>query len=89
MEGHVLLPRLSCSGYVSFIFDTGADTCLLMPLDAQLMGIDYGLLESEISTLGIGGVSENFIESARLVLSMTKRCTRTNSSCMPASPRKN
>ena len=66
MEGHVLLPRLGWSGYVSFIFDTGADTSLLMPLDAQRMGIDYGLFENEESTLGIGGASENFIEPAYL-----------------------
>ena len=67
MEGHVLLPRLGLSGNVSFIFDTGADTSLLMPLDAQRMGIDYGLLGNELSTLGIGGESENFTESAYLV----------------------
>ena len=62
MEGHVLLPRLGWSGNVSFIFDTGADTTLLMPLDAQRMGIDYGLFENEVSTLGIGGESTNFSE---------------------------
>lgn len=66
MEGHVLLPRLRWSGNVSFIFDTGADTSLLMPLDAQRMGINYALLENEVSTLGIGGASENFVESAYL-----------------------
>lgn len=66
MEGHVLLPRLGWSGNVSFIFDTGADTSLLMPLDAQRMGIDYGMFEDEETTLGIGGASENFIEGAYL-----------------------
>lgn len=66
MEGHVLLPRLGWRGNVSFIFDTGADTSLLMPLDAQRMGIDYAMFETTESTLGIGGVSENFIESAYL-----------------------
>ena len=66
MEGHVLLPRLGWSGNVSFIFDTGADTSLLMPLDAQRMGIDYAMFETKASTLGIGGVAENFIESAYL-----------------------
>ena len=64
MEGHVLLPRLGKSGNVSFIFDPGADTSLLMPLDGQRMGIDYGRFENEETSLGIGGVSENFIESA-------------------------
>ena len=66
MEGHVLLPRLGWRGNVSFIFDTGADSSLLMPLDAQRMGIDYAMFETTESTLGIGGVSENFIESAYL-----------------------
>ena len=66
IEGHVLLPRLGWSGNVSFIFDTGADTTLLMPLDAQRMGIDYGMLENEVPTLGIGGESTNFSESAYL-----------------------
>ena len=68
MEGYVLLPRLGWSGNVSFIFDTGADTSLLMPLDAQRMGIDYAMFENEVPTLEIGGVSENYIESAHLAL---------------------
>ena len=66
MEGHVLLPRLGWSGNVSFIFDTGADTSLLMPLDAQRMGINYAMFENEVPTLGIGGAAENFVESAYL-----------------------
>ena len=66
MEGHVLLPRLGKSGNVSFIFDTGADTSLLMPLDGQRMGIDYGMFEKQETSLGIGGASENYIESAYL-----------------------
>lgn len=66
MEGLVLLPRLGWSGNVSFIFDTGADTSLLMPLDARRMGIDYAMFDNEASTLGIGGASENFVEPAYL-----------------------
>ena len=66
VEGHVLLPRLGRSGNVSFIFDTGADTSVLMPLDAQRMGIDYGMLDNEVLSLGVGGESKNCIESAYL-----------------------
>ena len=66
MEGHVPLPRLGKRGNVSFIFDTGANTSLLMALDGQRMEIDYGRLENEETSLGIGGISENFIESAYL-----------------------
>ena len=43
-------------GNISFIFDTGADTSLLMPLDAQRLGIDYEGFEKEEASLGIGGV---------------------------------
>ena len=64
MEGHVLLPRLGKNGNVSFIFDTGAGTSLLMPLDGQRMGIGYGRFQKEETSLGIGGTSENYIESA-------------------------
>ena len=67
MEGHVLLPRLGKRGNVSFIFDTGADTSLLMPLDGQRMGVDYEAFEEEGVSFGIGGVSANYIESAYLV----------------------
>ena len=66
MEGYVVLPRLGTMGNISFIFDTGADTSLLMPLDGQRLGIDYeGFVEEETS-LGIGGASKNYIESAYL-----------------------
>ena len=61
-----MLPRLGKNGNVSFIFDTGADTSLLMPLDGQRMGIDYGRFQKEGTSLGIGGTSENYIESAYL-----------------------
>ena len=37
-----------------------------MPLDAQRMGIDYAMFENEVSTLGVGGASENFVESVYL-----------------------
>ena len=66
MEGHVLLPRLGKHGNVSFIFDTGADASLLMPLDGQRMGIDYGMFQKKGTSQGIGGASENYIESAYL-----------------------
>ena len=66
MEGHVWLPRLGKSGNVSFIFDTGADTSLLMALDAQRLAIDYGVLKNEVSSLGVGGESKNRIEPAHL-----------------------
>jgi len=60
------LPRLRLNGNISFIFDTGADTSLLMPLDAWRIGVNYAELHVSERSLGIGGVSTNFIEPAFL-----------------------
>ncbi len=67
VEGKVIIPQLSLSGNVSFIFDTGADQSLLMPLDAQRFGVDYDQLNDKETSLGIGGASENYIETALMV----------------------
>lgn len=61
MEGHVFLPRLEKRGNVSLIFDTGADTSLLMPVDGRRMEIDFDNLGEMEETLGVGGLSETFI----------------------------
>ena len=60
----MFFPRLEKRGNVSFLFDTGADTSLLMPVDGQRMGIDYNDLRSTEVTLGVGGLSETFVEPA-------------------------
>lgn len=60
------MPRLERRGNVSFLFDTGADTSLLMPVDGLRMGVDYADLGNTEVTLGIGGLSETFIEPAYL-----------------------
>ena len=65
-EGLVLLPRLRLNGHVWFIFDTGADTSLLMPMDARRIGISFSDLQESEKTLGIGGASVNYSERALL-----------------------
>ena len=62
----VFIPRLSVVGNVSFLFDTGADGTMLMAADAKLLGIDYGQLGDERASLGIGGSTTTYVESARL-----------------------
>ncbi len=62
----MFLPRLRLNGNISFVFDTGADASLLMPLDARRIGINYTDLQKSEQSLGIGGVSVNFIEPAFL-----------------------
>ena len=63
-EGHVFLPRLEKRGNISFLFDTGADTSLMMPVDGRRIGVDYNDLGEMEETLGVGGLSETFVEPA-------------------------
>lgn len=65
-DGRLVLPRLKISGDVSFILDTGADVSVLMPLDAGRPKIDYASLSDTTDTLGIGGLSKDFVEPAFL-----------------------
>ena len=67
IEGRIFLPRIGVRGDISFLFDTGADESLLMPLDGLRMGIDYANLPDQASSSGIGGDYENFIEPAILI----------------------
>ena len=73
MEGHLVIPRLKMRRDVSFIVDTGADSTLLMPLDVESMGVDYSRLEAKTMSVGIGGVSENFLEPALLAFREGRR----------------
>ena len=66
-ESRVILPQLNVAGHVSFLFDTGADKSLLMPLDAQRLGIDYDVLQRTEPTTGVGGQMESYVEPALVV----------------------
>ena len=64
IEGRVVLPRLSVSGYISFLVDTGSAPTIVMPVDAGRLRIDYNQLTNTTSTLGIGGFNTVFQEPA-------------------------
>ena len=61
-EGRVTFPDLGLAANISFIFDTGADTSILMPIDGHRLGLDYCNLTSGENCLGIGGLSQQFVE---------------------------
>jgi hypothetical protein len=68
IEGRLLLPRLRIQTNISFLVDTGADTTVLLPADCLKMGIDYDdLVESPSTSVGIGGVSQNYAERALIL----------------------
>lgn len=72
IEGRLSIPRLGLRGDISFIVDTGADKSVLMPLDANRLGVDYSQLNRSYNTIGIGGYSKNYIESAMLAFAEPK-----------------
>ncbi|HEY3783418.1 MAG TPA: hypothetical protein VGL56_20235 [Fimbriimonadaceae bacterium] len=72
LEAKIFLPRLNVSGDISFLVDTGADTCILMPSDGIRLGIDYALLRGNRECQGIGCTIHTFVEKAILVFSDEK-----------------
>jgi hypothetical protein len=49
------IPSLHLSASTAFLVDTGADSTLLAPRDAALMGLDVGLLAAGPPSTGVGG----------------------------------
>lgn len=62
LEGRLFLPRLKVQGDISFLVDTGADSTVLMPLDATKLGLDYSKLTGSVQTIGVGGLAQMFRE---------------------------
>lgn len=66
IEARLAIPSLKLSGEISLILDTGADSTVLMPMDAVKLGVDYGALKVPTQSTGIGGVSHGFREQGVL-----------------------
>ncbi len=62
VEGRLSIPSLKLNGDISFCFDTGADSMLLTPMDAQKLGVDYSTLASHTTMNGVGGAGPAFLE---------------------------
>jgi hypothetical protein len=67
MAAHVNIQSQRIFGEVSFLVDTGADSTVLMPVDAGRLGVEYGRLSETTKSTGMGGESEDFVEQAQLV----------------------
>lgn len=66
-EALLLIEALDVRSKVSFLFDTGADATVLMPLDCARLNVDFGKLKRATVSQGIGGQSVGFKETAILV----------------------
>lgn len=73
LEGRLIIPRLSITGDISFLVDTGADRSVLMPLDTERLGIDIADLDGDLESTGIGGVIHNFVEHSVLIFSEPRK----------------
>lgn len=69
IEGRLILTSRGLTSDVSFLVDTGADSSMLMPVDALRIGVDYGGLRRAVESVGIGGSARTFVEEATLVFS--------------------
>ena len=73
LEGRLILPRLNIQCHVSFLVDTGADLCLLLPSDSVRMNIDFDQLTGDQECVGTSGPSHSFVETAIVIFSEPKR----------------
>ena len=62
VTAHVELLRLGVEGEISFLVDTGADSTVIMPLDAKRLGIEYSELSDPADSFGVGGKSSDYLE---------------------------
>ncbi len=70
VEGRLALPHHPDNPYAlcSFIVDTGAESSVLVPIDARRMRLDRSKLQHPKTTLGIGGAATGFEEYAFIIL---------------------
>jgi hypothetical protein len=53
--------------------DTGADRTVLLPSDAARIGVDYAALTRETESVGVGGISRDYLDHALLIFSEPNR----------------
>ena len=51
--------------------DTGADSWVIAPTDAELLGIDYSRLKDPVDVLGVAGKHRCFPERAKMIIPLS------------------
>ena len=64
VEGRLVVPSLNIATNISFLVDTGADSTVLMPMDASKAGLAYTSLKRTSVSVGVGGKAKNFLVEA-------------------------
>jgi predicted aspartyl protease len=60
IEGLLDIASPKVRGHVRFLVDTGADQTILMPADADRLGVNHTRLKGEVITVGVGGAISNY-----------------------------
>ncbi|MDO8876327.1 MAG: hypothetical protein Q8M24_14635 [Pseudolabrys sp.] len=68
------IKTIGVSGMVPFLIDTGADCTVLMPGDANSLGIDFDTLKHSqtVTSVGVGGECVDFLVPAILMVRENK-----------------
>jgi hypothetical protein len=69
VDCHLTIRSLNIDGVVPFLVDTGADSTLLMPIDARRLKIPFEKLTNERVVYGLGGSAKVFYIPAVLIVS--------------------
>jgi hypothetical protein len=67
IESRLILKRLKIVADISFCIDTAADTTALLPDDGKRIALNYSNLRGNEKIMGIGGISDFYVEPAILV----------------------
>jgi len=73
LEGRLILPSSRIDSDISWCVDTGADRSVLLPSDAARIGVDHAALTRETESVGVGGISHDYLDRAVLVFSEPNR----------------
>ena len=78
LPGFIRFPRLSLSGSVRFLVDTGSPASVISPADAENLGIHHSVLQGKREEIsGFGGKCEVVLEDGVLYFKGTGENVRT------------
>ena len=60
------IPTLECDRHIAFVFDTGADSTILMPREGTRLQINYERLRFDGTASGMGGVVNHSVVDASI-----------------------
>ena len=66
IEARLTIPTLECDRHIPLVFDTGADSTILMPQEGTRFQINYERLRFDGTASGMGGVVNHSVVDASI-----------------------